>query len=233
MAGKRVLILANGHWPKAGPSKKVVQDADLTIAADGGWAKAKKHRIPVDLVVGDLDSLRAEESTALRASKVQTLVYPREKDKTDLEIALDYAVSLEPRKVVVFGALGDRLDHTLANILLLEKVASAGVAVEIENGKEHVFIVTNQISLENPKQGDLVSLLPISETVEGIRTTGLRFPLNRESLARPSSRGVSNEVLSAPVEIRIEKGCLLAIHRAGRSLCTRFDPEANSERCSD
>jgi len=230
MAPKLVLILANGHWPKTGPPKSLLNEANFIIAANGGWAKAKKLRIPVDLVVGDLDSLSAKDLTALRASGTKTLIYPSEKDKTDLEIALDYALTLEPEKVVVFGALGNRLDHTLTNILLLEKAARSGVAIEIDNGEERVFAVRDRLSLEEAEKGDLVSLLPISEIVEGVRTEGLRFSLKHESLARSSSRGVSNKVTSVPAQIQIEKGFLLVIHRASHHPCTHSGPKAGLER---
>ncbi len=230
MPPKLVLILANGHWPQAGPSTSVLQEADFIIAANGGWAKARIYQIPVDLVVGDLDSLRAKDLTALRASGTKTLVYPREKDKTDLEIALDYALSLRTTRVVIVGALGDRLDHTLVNTLLLEKAARAGVFIEIENGEERVFVVNDRLCLEEAEKGDLVSLLPISEVVEGVQTKGLRFSLEHESLTRSSSRGVSNVVSSVPVQIHIEKGLLLVVHQDRQRLRNRSSAGCISER---
>lgn len=213
MAPRLVLLLANGRWPKGELLKRMVNEADFVIAANGGWAKARGCQIPVDRVVGDLDSLSADAADALAASGIETQAFPRIKDRTDLEIALDYALTLEPEKVVICGALGGRLDHTLANLLLLEKAARAGVAIKIESGEERVFIVKDQLSLEDVEQGDLVSLLPLSETVEGIKTKGLRFSLKHEPLVRPSSRGVSNEVSSVPAQIQIEKGLLWVVHR--------------------
>ena len=230
MAPKLVLILANGRWPKAGPSKNILNKANYIIAANGGWARASEYHIPVDLVVGDLDSLSTDAADALVTSGIETRAFPRIKDKTDLEIALDYALTLEPEKVVILGALGGRLDHTLANILLLEKVARTDVAIHIESGEESVFIVKERLSLDEVERGDLVSLLPISETVEGIQTKGLRFSLEHESLARSSSRGVSNEVSSVPAQIQIEKGFLLVIHRASHHPCTHSDPDGGLER---
>ena len=213
MAPKLVLVLADGRWPKAGPPRSVLNEADFVTAANGGWAKARDCHIRVDCVVGDLDSLDADAADALVASGIETRAFPRIKDRTDLEISLDYALSLEPEKVVIVGGLGGRLDHTLANILLLEKAVRAGVAIQIESGEECVFTVKDRLSLDAVEQGDLISLLPLTETVEGIKTKGLRFSLEDESLARSSSRGVSNEVSSVPAQIQIEKGLLLVVHR--------------------
>ena len=213
MAPKLVLILADGHWPKAGPSKSVLDEANFIIAANGGWAKARAYQITVDLVVGDLDSLSPEEADALASSGIQTHVFSQAKDRTDLEIALDYALLLGPTRVVVVGGLGGRLDHTLANTLLLEKAARTGVAIEIESEEERVFVVNDRLCLKQVAEGDLISLLPLSEVVEGVQTKGLRFSLEHESLARASSRGVSNEITSVPAEIQIERGLLLVVHQ--------------------
>jgi len=214
MAHERVLILAGGCWPKAGLPAGILREADFVIAADGGWAKAREHQIPVDLVVGDLDSLSEGEADALAGSGIKIRVFPQAKDRTDLEIALDYALSLGATRVVIIGALGGRLDHTLANISLLEKAARAGAAIQIEGEEERAFVVTDRLCLEEAAKGDVVSLLALSETVDGIRTKGLTFPLKHESLARSSSRGVSNVVSSVPAQIKIEKGLLLVVHQA-------------------
>ncbi len=230
MVPKLVLILADGPWPRAGPSKRVLNEANLIIAANGGWAKARTYQIPVDLVVGDLDSLSPEEADVLASSGIQTHVFSRAKDRTDLEIALDYALSLGPKKVVVVGGLGGRLDHTLANTLLLEKAARIGVAIEIESEEERVFVVSDRLCLKQVAEGDLISLLPISEVVEGVLTKGLRFSLEHESLARASSRGISNEITSVPAEIQIDRGLLLVVHQARHHTRTHPGAKVGLER---
>jgi thiamine pyrophosphokinase len=226
---KVVLILGNGSWDRIELLPDLAAAAAYTIAADGGFAKVRRLGIRVDLVIGDLDSLNSEEQAdlvigdldslnseeqaELKKSGTETITYPAEKDRTDLELALDHAISLEPQKIVLFGVLGGRLDQSLANIFLLEKAARRGIASEIVAGAERIYLVHDQLELAAAAPGDLVSLIPLSAEVRGVRTWGLKYGLQRERLYRASSRGVSNKVVALPAGVELTKGLLLVIHR--------------------
>lgn len=210
---KVVLILGNGSWDRIELLPDLAAAAAYTIVADGGFAKVRRLGIRVDLVIGDLDSLNSEEQAELKKSGTETITYPAEKDRTDLELALDHAISLEPQKIVLFGVLGGRLDQSLANIFLLEKAARRGIASEIVAGAERIYLVHDQLELAAAAPGDLVSLIPLSAEVRGVRTWGLKYGLQRERLYRASSRGVSNKVVALPAGVELTKGLLLVIHR--------------------
>jgi len=204
-----VVIVAGGDLPCPEGLKTVAKRARLVVAVDGGFSKARAVGIPVHVLVGDLDSL--PETSFPPGLKV--LRHPVEKDATDLELALDYAVGLSPGELHLFGALGRRLDHTLANLNLLERYQ---IPITVHHGRETLHAVSGKLVLEDAQVGDCVSLIPLSSSVTGVHTQGLRYPLTGGTLKRASSRGVSNEVTSLPCWIELEAGRLLVIHAQER-----------------
>ena len=119
MPDETVLILANGAWGETARLIEALDRADHVVATDGAWAKAAAAGIRVDRVVGDLDSLTPTERAALLASQTEAEIHDPEKDFTDLELAVDGALTRGARQLIVFGAFGGRIDHTLANVLML------------------------------------------------------------------------------------------------------------------
>ncbi|MGQ9477086.1 MAG: thiamine diphosphokinase [Candidatus Bipolaricaulia bacterium] len=210
---RSILILGNGPWRGVEFLGELVAQADYIIAADGGFSRARRLGLKVDLVVGDLDSLGPEGRAELEASGIKTIIHPREKDQTDLELALEEALALKPRKIVLFGTLGARLDQSLANIFILERAARLGIDAEILSGRERIYLVHDRLELADGEVGDLVSLLPLTDEAEGVRTWGLAYPLCEESLSRASSRGISNRIISLPAGVALQAGLLLLIHR--------------------
>lgn len=215
MNGQTILVLADGTWGNKEMLHALVAQVDLVIAANGAWSKAQSLGIPIAVVVGDLDSLTTVETDALRASETETLVHPREKDQTDLELALDYALATKPKRIILHGVLGSRLDQSLSSIFLLEKVMRTGILGEIVTDQEHIHLVMDRLELNAALPGDIVSFLPVTEEVMGIRTWGLKYPLQGERLYRISTRGISNEVIALPVGVSLQEGLLLVCHRGG------------------
>lgn len=199
---RTILILAGGvASPKE--AKEAAKEADFILAADGGFDLAQKAKLSVDLLLGDLDSLTVPIPAGLPVIRV-----PREKDATDLELALDHAVTLGAEKILVVGAFGARLDHTLANANLLEKYDLPIVLLHLGC---RVHLVVDHLELQ-AHPGDLVSLLPLTPEVRGVSTWGLRYALEDGVLQRASTRGVSNEVVATPCGVRVREGKLLLIH---------------------
>lgn len=189
-----------------------VREADLVIAADGGTVHLEKWGITPKLVVGDLDSLPegARERVAAAGGRVE--VHPREKDRSDTEIALDRAVGAGATEIVIVGALGGpRIDHAMANTLLLGR-AGLGVPVRIVRGPLTMRLLRGGQRLElGGATGEVVTLLALGADAAGVTTGGLRYPLAGETLAVGSSRGVSNEVAAPPAWVSCGSGTLLVI----------------------
>jgi len=211
MPPSSILILADGEWDDAARLTGLVDRVDKVIAADGAWAKAVDAGIPVDLVIGDLDSLTLSERAALQRSGIESQVHPPDKDFTDMELAVDCALASSPQRLIVFGAFGGRIDHTLANVLLLEKAVERGVEVELIAGDETAWLIQSDFTLPVGQAGDRISLVPLSEEVV-VRTDGLRYRLHDESLRRTSARGISNAIDGLPVRIVVRSGTLLVVH---------------------
>ena len=188
-------------------------DEALVIAADSGLDAALANGIQPDLVVGDLDSASPDAIVRARGAGIDIDHHPVDKDATDLELALAVAVRRGITDILVLGGYGGRLDHFLANTLLLAAPMFAGVAIEWHIGRTTVAPARPGVPVEfHAEPGDLVSLLPIGGSANGVATRGLRWPLNGETLHAASTRGVSNRVATSPVEISVGRGVVLAIH---------------------
>jgi thiamine pyrophosphokinase len=207
--GNVALVFAGGDRPPPGALANLPAH-DLVIAADSGLDHALALGFAVDLIVGDLDSaLPASIDTAV-ASGARVERHDVAKDATDLELALLAARDAGYERAIVVGGHGGRLDHFLANALLLASSELARVQVEARLGDAQVVVVRDEHELHG-EAGDLCTLLPVGGPAVGVRTEGLRFPLHRETLAPGSTRGVSNEFLGSVARVSIDGGVLLAV----------------------
>ncbi|MBI2845815.1 MAG: thiamine diphosphokinase [Chloroflexi bacterium] len=202
----RVLIIANGE----SSPRQNLPAVDLVIAADGGAARALELGVAPKVVIGDLDSLPEETRQRLEREGCEFIVHPRAKDATDLELAIDEAQRRGATQITVIGALGARPDQTLANFLFPIKLSSA-IEIEYLGDGWQAFLVRNQLAMTG-KEGDLVSILPITAEARGISTKGLLYPLEKATLHRGSTRGISNEMLGNQAEVQVQDGILWVIH---------------------
>jgi thiamine pyrophosphokinase len=189
----------------------------LVVAADGGALKAELLGLVPDVVVGDLDSLSPERVARLRAAGVELIAHPPDKDESDTQLALLEAIRRGARQLVLIGALGGlRLDHTLANLLLLSLPELDGCDILLVDGAATLRVMGGggqPVSLElHGSAGDLVSLLPLSDVVEGVTTSGLVYALHGEPLRQGYSRGLSNVMQAERAEIELRSGRLAVVH---------------------
>lgn len=204
------LIVLTGGNPASPLIADRLPEAGMVIAADSGLENAFGLGLHVDLVVGDFDSVDRSTLEEARAAGARIEQHPEAKDRTDLAIALDAALEQAPARVIVVGGHGGRLDHLLANALLLASPAYAKLRIDAFMGTAHVHVVRDEARLEGIR-GELISLLPAHGPAHGVSTTGLLYRLDRETLASGSSRGVSNEFVDPHATVSVEKGCLLAV----------------------
>lgn len=209
----RAVIIAGGQVKDGEPWQRWVQDGDWIIGVDGGAARALGWGLVPETVIGDMDSLPASDRAALEERGCRFIEHPRAKDETDLELALTYAAREGAQEIVVLGALGGRLDHTLANVLLLALPTLDGVSVRIAEGREETRLVRGgETATLQGREGDLVSLLPLAGDAYGVTTSGLAWELRSETLRFGFSRGVSNELTAPRARVKVEEGCLLLVH---------------------
>ncbi len=208
------VIVAAGD--PAASDTRWLTDADLVIAADSGACWLEEVGITPHLLVGDLDSVDEGLVERYTAAGVEIERHPAAKDESDAELALQRAVASGADRIVILGALdGERLDHELANLLLLADPAWRGRDLRIVRGTTTVRALHSGESLElEGAPGDIVTLLSVAGDAQGVSTDGLRYPLSDEELRFGRSRGLSNVVERAGASVWLKSGTLLVIeHR--------------------
>jgi thiamine pyrophosphokinase len=210
------LILADGDVPSRDRLDAVWPGWDsaigLVVAADGGARHAAALGVSLDRWVGDGDSLDAAALRALETSGVPLERARPDKDETDTELAILAALRLGAEGLVILGALGGRIDHALANIGLLSMPVLAGrSAVILDAGSRLSLLVGPDTATLVGRPGDLVSLLPVGEAVQGVTTTGLVYPLDDEPLPAGTPRGLSNVMTTDAASVRLRRGRLLIV----------------------
>src|SRR5688572_19509920 len=195
-----------------------LERADLIVAADDGALALEQWGVVPDAIVGDLDSLGMERAAEYGERGVTVVPFSPEKDESDLELALDYATEAKADELVLLGILGgERLDHELANMLLIAADEYRGTRIRAIHGNVTVRALHGGDRLDLAgAPGDLVTLLAVRGDVEGVRTHRLRYPLAGETLHFGAARGLSNLVVSAGASVTCDRGVLLVIEtRAG------------------
>jgi thiamine pyrophosphokinase len=208
----RIVIFANGELPDAAAAVSLVQPSDMIVCADGGTRHALALGLKPQVIVGDLDSMAPVERQSVLALGSRVEQHPHDKNETDLELAIRYAVSRSPSSILIVAGLGRRLDQTIGNIALLSGPELVNLDVRMDDGVEEVFFCREHIEVRG-KPGDIVSLIPWGAAVQGVRTKGLRWPLRDETLYADKTRGISNEMQDAIAQVAISAGLLLVVHR--------------------
>ena len=185
-------------------------DAAFTVAADSGVEHALALGRNVDLVVGDFDSADPGVVDAAVAGGAEVRRYPAEKAQSDLELAVRAARDSGATCVIVVGGAGGRLDHLLANALLLASPSFDDIDIEALLNGTRITVIRRDASLSGAP-GDVCSLLAAGGPARGVRTTGLRYPLDHEDLLPGSTRGLSNELAEPVATVSLEQGTLLAV----------------------
>jgi len=206
----RAIIIANGQVHESDLGQSQVTPPDLIICANGGAGNALALGLSPDVVIGDLDSLDEGVRTRLEKTHCQFITHPTRKDETDLELAMKYAAEQGAHEILILGALGERLDHTLANVLLLALPELRSVRARILDGRQEAFLIWDETLIEG-QVGDILSLLPLTEEVSGIYTAGLEYPLENGTLCRGLTRGISNTLTTPRARVRVGQGLLLAV----------------------
>ncbi len=215
----RAIIFANGEMKDLPDIREVTGSDHLVIAADGGSYHCERLGIRPQVIIGDFDSLEASDLQAMEMAGVKTIRYPTRKDYTDMELALLYARDQGIQEIQVYGALGQRWDQTLANLLLPASEEFDSVQIRLIDHHQEITLLRSGHSLGLSGQpGDTVSLVPLMGDAQGITTQGLEYPLQDETLYFGSTRGISNVLLGESARVSLREGLLLCItiHDPGR-----------------
>lgn len=204
------VIVCGGRIENYKYLQKYFKGAKLIIAADSGARHCKNFHVTPDLLLGDFDSVRETDYAHYAAAGVEIVRFPAEKDFTDSELAVDVAAKRGCSKVILLGAQGTRLDHSLSNLFLLRVLLDKGIEGILADEYNEVRLVHDRIVLER-EEGISVSLMPLQGDVTGITTSGLYYPLEDATLKVGASRGVSNKFTQDVAQVTVKEGYLLVI----------------------
>ena len=208
----RALIVLGGDAPGAALLERCMKDADLVIAADRGLEAFDAAGLVPDLAIGDMDSVPhdvlARYESCLPQQRLSCI-----KDDTDGEAALNLAVSRGAKEITFLGALGGRLDHALANLMLLVRAHKLGAFAQIVDERVRIFRVDGRAEIAGGK-GDTVSLLPLGQA-QGVTISGFFYPLEDYTLRNDQTLGMSNVITGEIAVVTVSAGDLLLFHHYG------------------
>lgn len=206
---KKCAILCNGTIEDYEYCKSQLDKVSYIICADGGIEHAYVLNIIPDIIIGDLDSASDKCIKYFKQKKVKFIQLNKDKDKTDTQVCLEYSLEFSS-EVIILGGIGSRLDHTIANISLLKLGLDRDIKVSLINEKNHIYMMNKHLEIWGRK-GEILSLIPISEKVEGICVKGAYYELENSTMEIGQPYGVSNYFEKERVEIYVSKGFLLVI----------------------
>ncbi len=188
------------------------QENDLIIAADGGYSTLKKLNKKPDLVVGDFDSLgEAPENEKI-------IKHPVKKDDTDTLLAVKIGLEKGYKTFVIYGAIGGRLDHTVASIQTATFVAENGGIAYIYDGNYTITAIKNSsIKFKDNAKG-YISIFGLSGVAKGVSIDGLLYTLNNAEITPYFPIGVSNEFINKESKISVSDGVLTIIFEGTHNL---------------
>lgn len=193
---QRVVIFGNGELHNN--FLKEVRPHDFIIGVDRAAYWLLSRGVTPAVAIGDFDSTTKEEFASITKSIKIVKTYKQEKDFTDMELAIRYAKKIHPKETIVFGATGRRLDHTLANLHLLES------QILIDSHNRIRWISRGKTIIEKSSYR-YVSILPDTKSIT-ISLTGFRYDISRKVIKKGTSLGVSNELVGGKGIIQIFSG---------------------------
>ena len=209
----KVCIVLNGEVKDYKKTKEIIleENYNYIIGADGGCNHLFKMNITPNYIVGDLDSIKREIIEYYENKNVTFKRYPSHKDETDSEICIYLAKLLGADEIDIFATLGGRIDHTLANIGLMNYIKENNMKPRILTSEEEILMVKNETINLKGKKGDTISVISINGESKGVTLKKLEYPLDNATVNHLSPLGISNVMLEDECIISIKDGCALII----------------------
>ncbi|CCB90049.1 thiamine diphosphokinase [Simkania negevensis] len=206
---EKIAVIANGAVADYDALLPALKGYDQYIAVDGGLHHCAALGVTPLFLIGDMDSV--EPDMKAKFPNVKELKFKRDKDATDLELALEFLIKKNPKSITIFAGFGDRVDHSLSNLVLLSRYPGK---VFLETEIEILGVIDERLELAT-HAGQTVSLIPMNGPALGITTDGLKWELKDDILDK-SFVGISNEAVGTSVLVTLKAGDLLfSIHKKG------------------
>jgi thiamine pyrophosphokinase len=206
----KVVIISGGKPPSQKLLNEELKASDMVIAADSGADCLYDYKINPDILVGDFDSINKRVFTNYVDSKNKIEKYPVEKDSTDTQLAINKAIDSGASEIILLGCTGNRIDHLLGNIGMLQHCLDKGVKAQIIDENNIIFLIDHTIKLKG-NQGDIFSIQSYGRSVENVSITGSKYKLKNYTLNVGDPLTISNEFKEEEVTISFDKGLILVL----------------------
>ncbi|WP_144461405.1 thiamine diphosphokinase [Siminovitchia fortis] len=211
---KTIHIVAGGPGALIPELSEYQEENIVWIGVDKGVQTIFHAGLQPDLAVGDFDSIKEEELERIERQVPSLRRFKPEKDETDMELAIMWALEMNPPAVKIFGGTGGRLDHFMANALMLGKFKRDHSGINFE-----LIDVQNNLSVHLPGAHEIkrdgekkfISFIPIFSDVYGLTLQGFKYPLKHHHVPVGSSLCISNELIQETGHFSFEKGILMMI----------------------
>lgn len=207
-----IAIVTGGEAPSKELLDKYLSKVNYIIAADSGCECLYKYNITPDLIVGDFDSSTKETLENISKQVKEVIKFPPEKDYTDTEIAIIEGVKRGAKKIYLFGAIGNRLDHMLGNVGLILTYKKKGIEIELLDDKNRLYLAKKEMTLYG-EYGQNIGFHAFSDVVKNFKVKGAKYNIyDGYDLHLLDPRAICNEFLNTPIVISFDEGEVLIIH---------------------
>lgn len=208
----KTLIITGGKINKNFAKKYLKSNKyDIIIAVDKGLETIDYLKLQPQYVLGDFDSVNTKILEKYKKQNIKIIKLNPEKDLTDTHTAIDLALEIKSTEITILGAIGTRLDHTMANIHILKQALDKNIKAKIVNEKNEIELIDKEIIIKKDDNYKYVSIIPLTTNVTGITIEGMKYIINDYTLSIGDSLGVSNEQIDKDAKISIKIGILVVI----------------------
>ncbi len=205
----KALLVANGSLENINILKELKDKVDFILAVDGGTNHCIRACVFPNLIIGDLDSISDKNLSISKEKNITIERFPVKKDATDTELSLDYLLDKGFKDITLMGVTGSRMDHTLGNIYLLNKLKENGAKGRIIDENNIIYLEDKELILR--KKDSYLSIIPLTSSGINISLKGFEYELDQVDLEFSSTIGISNRIVEEEGIINIHRGKALVI----------------------
>lgn len=207
----KAVIVTGGRKPSKELLLKYIDKDDYIIGVDSGCNCLYDYNIHPDIILGDFDSVDKEVIKYFEGKDIKELTFNKEKDYSDTQLGYEKAKELGYQNIIIFGAIGSRMDHSLGNIGLMFDALKSDIKLEIIDENNRIFLINEETVLKG-NYGDTLSFIPMSDKVSGVTIKGAKYLLNNYDMTLLEPRALSNEFLNEDITISFKSGVIMVIY---------------------
>lgn len=185
---------------------------ETIIAVDKGLEALNKINVMPNYIIGDFDSVNKTTLNQYENKNIEITYLKPEKDFTDTHMAIKLAIEKKAKHITIIGATGTRMDHTLANIHILNETLQNNVPTEIINENNRIMLINRKAKLIKNTNYKYISIIPLTTKITGVTLKGFKYNIENATINLGESIGVSNEQIEQEALIEIKEGIAILIY---------------------